>query len=154
MSNSVTITVAGNLTDEPELRFAPSGTPVCKFTVAFNSRRLDGDEWKDGEPSFYNCTAFNQLAENIAETLHKGYRVMVVGTWSQRHWVDEKTQEKRSTWQLLVDEVGPSLKFATAAVRKATRSRDGAPPDDTWATASTTRPTDTDWDRARAVSAP
>ena len=145
-SNTVPITVAGNLTQNPgdkgsELRYSAKGTAVLRFTVAFNPRRFDGGEWKDGEPSFYSCTAFGALAENIAESLHKGDRVLVTGTWGQQHWVDEKG-EKRSNWQMLVDELAPSLKYATATVKKMARSRNDVPPDDEWATASPTRPDD------------
>ena len=140
MANTVPLAVSGNLTGDPELRFAPNGTAVAQFTIAFNPRKYDNNakEWTDGEPSFYSCTAFGDLAEHAAESLHKGDRVVAAGTWTQRHW--EKDGEKKSAWQLLVDEVGPSLKYATATVRKASRSRHEAPPDDEWASASRTRP--------------
>lgn len=140
MVNGVPLTVVGNLTDVPELRFAPNGTAVAKFTVVFNPRQLDkaSGEWKDGEPSFYPCTAFGQVAENAAESLKKGDRVLVAGTWQQQHW--EKDGEKKHGWQLLVDELGPSLRYATAELRKMSRGRHDAPPDDDWASASRTRP--------------
>lgn len=140
MANAVPLTVCGNLTADPELKFGPNGTAVARFTVVFNSRQLDRDtqEWKDGEPSFYQCTAFGDLAQHIAESLSKGDRVIASGTWRQRHW--EEDGQKKSTWQLLVDELGPALRYATATVKKATRSRHDAPPDDEWASASRTRP--------------
>ncbi len=135
MRNAVPITIVGNLTGDPELRFAATGTAVAKFTVAFNPRTLNKEtgKWEDGEASFYSCTAFGSLAENVAESLTRGTRVVVSGEMRQRHW--EADGEKKSMWQLLVDDVGPSLAYATARVQKTTRSsRDDLPPDDPWAT--------------------
>jgi single-strand DNA-binding protein len=140
MRNSVQITVVGNLTGDPELRYAANGTAICRFSVAFNPRVRDGDQWKDGDPSYYACTAFGQLAEHIAESCPKGTRVIVAGEWRQRHWTDDKG-EKRATWQLVVDEVGPSLAWATATLKRMSRgARDEVPPDDEWTTAGRERP--------------
>ncbi len=146
MANSVPLTICGNLTQELEgerngLRYTATGTAVLRFTVAVNQRRLNKDknEWEDGETSFYPCSVFGDLAVHVAESLGKGTRVIVSGSWSQQHW--EENGEKKSRWQLLVDELGPSLRYATAVVQKMARSRyDAAPPDDEWSTASTTRP--------------
>ncbi len=139
MLNAVPITVVGNLTDEPELRFTPQGTAVCKLIVAFNPRRYDKDtgKWVDGEASFYRCTAWRQLAENIAESLAKGSRVVLTGTLSQRSWKDAQTGDLKSAWEVTVEAVGPELAYATATVKKMTRTARGeTPPDDPWATAS------------------
>jgi single-strand DNA-binding protein len=140
--NSVPITVNGNLTDAPELRFTPSGVAVCRFTVAVNPRYYDktAAEWKDGEPSFYRCQAWRQLAENVAETLAKGHRVIVVGEQQQRSWPDKDDPSKTHyAWEVTADAVGPDLSWATATVKKMARSgRDEVPPDDPWATGSRT----------------
>ncbi|GAA4699949.1 single-stranded DNA-binding protein [Phytohabitans rumicis] len=144
MRNTVSITVNGNLTDDPELRFTPSGTAVVKFTVAVNPRTFDKDsgQWKDGEPSFYRCTAWKQLAENIANSLAKGHRVIVDGTLSERRWKDVKEPEKmRSGWEVTADAVGPDLSYATATVKKMARGSAGdVPPDDPWSTGSSQPP--------------
>lgn len=145
MRNSVQVTVVGNLTDTPELRFTPSGAAACKFTVAVNPRTFDkaANEWKDGEPSFYRCTAWRQLAENIAETLTKGHRVIVTGEQAQRSWDDKNEPGKKHyAWEVTADAVGPDLSWATATVKKMARGRDEVPPDDPWATGSRTRPTE------------
>lgn len=142
MRNDVPVTVIGNLTDDPDLRFTPSGDAVCKFTVAHNPRTMDKatQTWKDGEPSFYYCTAWRGLAENVAESLARGTRVVVTGSMRQRQW-ETDAGEKRSSWELQVDAVGPELTWATASVKKMARnSRGDVPPDDTWATASRTQP--------------
>jgi single-strand DNA-binding protein len=140
--NDVPITIIGNLTGEPELRFTPGGDAVCKFGVAHNVRKLNKDTglWEDKGASFYQCTAWRYLAENVAESLHKGDRVLVTGSWAQRQWEDDKG-EKRYSWDLTVDAVGPDLTYAQATVRKMARTRTGdVPPDDPWATAARTRP--------------
>lgn len=144
MRNSVPITVIGNLTDNPELRFTPGGTAVAKFTIAVNPRVFDkaANEWKDGEPSYYRCTAWKQLAENIAETLSRGHRVIVTGDWAERRWKDTKDPEKtRSAWELTVEGAGPDLSYARAEVRKMARaSRGDVPPDDPWSTSTSQAP--------------
>lgn len=142
MRNDVPITIVGNLTGDPELRFTPGGEAVCKFTVAFNPRVKDraSGEWKDGEPSFYSCTAWRQLGENMAESLARGARVIVTGSLRQRQW--ETTEgEKRWAWEITVDAVGPDLSWATATVKKMARTgHNDVPPDDEWNTASRTAP--------------
>lgn len=136
------MTVVGNLTDAPELRFTPSGAAVCRFTVAVNPRFYDkaAAEWKDGEPSFYRCIAWRQLAENIADSLAKGHRVVLTGDLAQRSWDDKDNPGKRHyAWELTADAVGPDLSYATATVKRMARnSRDEVPPDDPWATGSRT----------------
>src|SRR5256714_10632259 len=149
-SNETPVTVIGNLTDAPDLRFTPAGVALARFTVASTPRVFDRtkNEYRDGDPLFLTCTAWRDLAEHVAESLSKGARVVVVGRLRQSRWEDKETGEKRSMIQLDVDEVGPSLRWATAKVRKMTRSRawDGFipadAPDDAWASASTTRPDD------------
>jgi single-strand DNA-binding protein len=136
------ITIVGNLTDDPELRFTPSGAAVVQFSVAVNRRTFDRvtSEWKDAGTDFHRVTAWNYLAQNCAETLRKGMRVLVAGDLRQDHWTDAKTEEKRSGWTLTAQAVGPDLTFATATVTKSKSGRDGAAPDDPWNTASKQRP--------------
>jgi single-strand DNA-binding protein len=124
MAGETVITVVGNLTDDPELRFLPNGTGMVKFTVASTPRVLDREsgQWKDGDPLFLNCTAFRGIAENIAESLTKGTRVIVTGRLRLSRWEDKESGEKRSAYGLDVDEVGPSLKFAQAKVTRMNRS--------------------------------
>lgn len=142
MSNGTQITLVGNLTDEPELRFTPNGMAVAKFSVAVNRRTFDRtlNEWKEAGTDFHRVSVWRDLAEHAAETLTKGMRVIVVGDLRQRHWTDEKTNEKRSAWEVTADAVGPDLTFATATVTKTTRTNGSAPGDDTWSTASRNRP--------------
>jgi single-strand DNA-binding protein len=113
----------GNLTADPELRFIPSGAAVTNFTVASTPRFWDKqtNDWKDGEALFLRCNAWRQTAENVAETLQRGMRVIVTGRLKQRSF-ETKEGEKRTVVELDVDEVGPSLKWASAQVRKAERS--------------------------------
>jgi single-strand DNA-binding protein len=142
--SSTPITIVGNLTDEPELRFTPSGAAVVKFSVAVNRRTFDRttNEWKDAGTSFYRVEAWNKLAENIAATLERGSRVVVQGDHKENHWTDEKTQEKRSGWTVTAQAVGAELTFATAKVTKAVaNARGDVPPDDPWNTGSKERPT-------------
>jgi single-strand DNA-binding protein len=126
MAGETVITVVGNLTGDPELRFTPSGQAVASFTVASTPRTLDKqtNEWKDGDALFLRCTVWRQAAENVAETLHKGFRVIVQGRLKQRSF-ETREGEKRTVVELDVDEVGPSLKYATARVNKAGRSGGG-----------------------------
>ncbi|MFJ3540388.1 single-stranded DNA-binding protein [Streptomyces sp. NPDC090109] len=139
---STPIHFVGNLTDDPELRFTPSGAAVVMFSVAINRRTFDrqANEWKDAGTDFHRVTAWNYLAQNAAATLTKGMRVVIVGELRQHHWTDEKTNEKRSAWGVTASAVGPDLTFATATVTKSAKSAKGTAPDDPWATASTTRP--------------
>jgi single-strand DNA-binding protein len=123
MAGDTTITVIGNLTDDPELRFTPSGAAVAKFRVASTPRFMDRqtNEWKDGEPLFLACTVWRQAAENVAESLQRGARVIVSGRLKQRSY-ETREGEKRTVIELEVDEVGPSLRYATAKVQKMQRS--------------------------------
>lgn len=136
------ITIVGNLTDDPELRFTPSGTALAKFSVAVNRRTFDRDrnEWVDAGTDFHRVTAWKQLGENVAASIQKGTRVIVQGDLRQRHWVDETTKEKRSAWELTADAVGPDLTWAAAAVTKTAKGRNDGPADDPWATGTTQRP--------------
>ena len=128
MAGETVITVVGNLTNDPELRFTPSGAAVASFTVASTPRTLDKatNEWKDGEALFLRCSIWRQAAENVAESLQRGARVIVQGRLKQRSF-ETKEGEKRSVIELEVDEIGPSLRYATATVAKAARSG-GRPP--------------------------
>jgi single-strand DNA-binding protein len=124
------VTLVGNLTDDPELRYTPSGTPVASFTVAINRRFRDpaSGEWKDGETSFIRCNVWRQQAENAAESLAKGTRAIVVGRLRQRSWETPEGQ-RRSVTEVEVENCGPSLEWATASVTKSARSEgsSGAP---------------------------
>ena len=126
MAGETTITVIGNLTDDPELRFTPSGAAVAKFRVASTPRFMDkaSGEWKDGEPLFLACNVWRQMAENVAESLQRGSRVIVSGRLRQRSY-ETKEGEKRTVYELEVDEIGPSLRYATAKVQKMSRSSGG-----------------------------
>ncbi|MGN6475164.1 MAG: single-stranded DNA-binding protein [Mycobacteriales bacterium] len=148
-AGDVTVTVVGNLTNDPELRFTPSGAAVASFTVASTPRILDKatNEWKDGDALFLRCSVWRQAAENVAESLTRGARVIVTGRLKQRSF-ETKEGEKRTVVELDVDEVGPSLRYATAKVTKASRGGGGgggysgggsslgggAAEDDPWAT--------------------
>src|ERR1700754_3000501 len=125
-AGDTTITVIGNLTDDPELRFTPSGAAVAKFRVASTPRVMDRqtNEWKDGDPLFLPCTVWRQAAENVAESLQRGARVIVSGRLKQRSY-ETREGEKRTVVELEVDEVGPALAFATAKVTRASRSGGG-----------------------------
>jgi single-strand DNA-binding protein len=120
------ITVVGNLTADPELRFTPSGVAVASFTIASTPRTFDRNtnEWKDGEALFLRCSIWRQAAENVAESLQRGTRVLVTGRLKSRSY-DTKEGEKRTVMELEVDEVGPSLRYATAKVNKTQRGGAG-----------------------------
>jgi single-strand DNA-binding protein len=126
MAGETPITVIGNLTADPELRFTPSGAAVANFTVASTPRTFDRqtNEWKDGEALFLNCSVWRQAAENAAESLVRGMRVIVSGRLKARSY-ETREGEKRTVFEIDVDEVGPSLKYATAKVSKTTRSGSG-----------------------------
>ena len=126
MAGETTITVVGNLTDDPELRFTPSGAAVAKFRIASTPRTLDrqSGEWKDGEPLFLACNIWRDAAEHVAESLQRGARVIVQGRLRQRSY-ETREGEKRTVYELEVDEIGPSLRYATAKVQKANRSGGG-----------------------------
>jgi single-strand DNA-binding protein len=153
MAGETPITVVGNLTADPELRFTPSGAAVANFTVASTPRTFDrqSNEWKDGEALFLNCSVWRQAAENAAESLTRGMRVIVSGRLKARSY-ETREGEKRTVFEIEVDEIGPSLKFATAKVNRTSRQGggggysgggqggpagpggQGAPADDPWAT--------------------
>jgi single-strand DNA-binding protein len=126
MAGETTITIVGNLTADPELRFTPSGAAVANFTVASTPRTFDrqANEWKDGETLFMRCSIWRDAAENIAESLHRGTRVIVTGRLKSRSY-ETKEGEKRTVVELDVDEVGPSLRYASAKVTKAERGGSG-----------------------------
>jgi single-strand DNA-binding protein len=153
MAGDTQITLIGNLVDDPELRYTPSGAAVAKFRVASTPRFFDkqASEWRDGESLFLTCNAWRQSAENVAETLQKGMRVIVSGRLKQRSF-ETREGEKRTVFEVEADEVGPSLRNASAKVTKTTRSSagggsfggggggsfGGGQSDDPWASASTT----------------
>jgi single-strand DNA-binding protein len=126
VAGDTVITVIGNLTADPELRFTPSGAAVANFTVASTPRMFDRqtNEWKDGEALFLRCNIWREAAENVAESLTRGSRVIVSGRLKQRSF-ETREGEKRTVVELEVDEIGPSLKYATAKVNKASRSGGG-----------------------------
>jgi single-strand DNA-binding protein len=126
MAGETVLTIVGNLTADAELRFTPSGAAVASFTVASTPRTLDrqSGEWKDGEPLFMRCSAWRDLAENVGESLTRGMRVIVTGRLRQRSF-EAREGEKRTVVELEVDEVGPSLRYATAVVTKAARNGSG-----------------------------
>jgi len=126
MAGETVITVVGNLVDDPELRFTPSGAAVANFRIASTPRTFDRqtNEWKDGEALFLSCSVWRQAAENVAESLQRGMRVIVQGRLKQRSY-ETREGEKRTVVELEVDEVGPALAFATAKVTRASRSGGG-----------------------------
>jgi single-strand DNA-binding protein len=140
MSGLPDVTVAGTLTANPELRFTTSGSAVANFTVAANERRLDPDtgKWVDGEATFLRCSIWRDAAENVANSLNRGDRILVTGRLKQRSY-ETATGEKRTVMELDVTEVGVSLKWATAKVTKATRGGSphaaASPADDPWGAA-------------------
>jgi len=125
MAGDTQITVVGNLTGDPELRFIQSGAAVVNFTVASTPRTFDrqSNEWKDGETLFMRCSLWREAAENVAESLTKGTRVIVTGRLVSRSW--EANGEKRTVTEMQVDEVGPSLRYATAKVNRTQRQGGG-----------------------------
>jgi single-strand DNA-binding protein len=126
MAGDTVITVIGNITGDPELRFTPSGAAVANFTVASTPRQFDrqSNEWKDGETLFMRCSVWRDAAENVAESLQRGTRVIVSGRLKSRSY-ETKEGEKRTVVEMEVDEVGPSLRYATAKVNKTQRGNAG-----------------------------
>ncbi|MGH3356818.1 MAG: single-stranded DNA-binding protein [Nocardioidaceae bacterium] len=126
MAGETVITIIGNLVDDPELRFTPSGAAVANFRVASTPRTFDrqAGEWKDGETLFLTCSVWRQAAENVAESLQRGMKVIVQGRLKQRSF-ETREGEKRTVFEIDVDDVGPSLRTATAKVTKTTRSGGG-----------------------------
>lgn len=142
MAGETLITIVGNLTADPELRFTPGGVGVASFTVASTPRAFDktSGAWRDGEPLFMRCTVWRQAAENVAESLTKGARVIVQGRLKQRSF-ETKEGEKRTVVELDVDEIGPSLRYATASVNRVSRGGGGnasgsSPAVDPWSASS------------------
>jgi single-strand DNA-binding protein len=128
MAGETTITLVGNLTADPELRFTPSGAAVANFTVASTPRTFDRqtNEWRDGDAMFLNCAVWRQAAENVAESLQKGMRVIVQGRLKSRSY-ETREGERRTVFEIDVDEIGPALKYATAKVsRNASGGQGGA----------------------------
>ncbi|SDP96330.1 single-strand DNA-binding protein [Actinopolyspora xinjiangensis] len=144
MAGETQTTVIGNLTADPELRFTPSGDAVLNFTVANNPSFFDrhSGEWKDGEALFLRCTLWRQAAENAAETLTRGMRVIVQGRLRQRSF-ETRDGAKRTVVEMEVDEIGPSLRYATARVAKVSRSSSAFPEE----TAGGSVPADTEADK-------
>jgi single-strand DNA-binding protein len=148
VAGETNITVVGNLTADPELRFTPSGAAVASFTIASTPRTFDRNtnEWKDGEALFLRCSIWRQAAENVAESLTRGMRVIASGRLKQRSY-ETREGEKRTVIELDVDEIGPSLKYANAKVNRTQRgsssgggfgssgSTESAPADDPWSSA-------------------
>ena len=126
MAGETVITVVGNLVDDPELRFTPSGAAVANFRIASTPRTFDRqtNEWKDGDALFLTCSVWRQAAENVAESLQKGMRVVVQGRLKSRQY-ETREGEKRTVFEIDVDEVGPSLRYATAKVTRTQRSGGG-----------------------------
>ena len=126
MAGETVITVVGNLTADPELRFTPNGAAVANFTVASTPRTFDrqANQWVDGEALFLRCSVWKEAAENVAESLTKGMRVIVQGRLKARSY-DDRDGNRRTSWELDVDEVGPALRFATAKVTRAQRGGGG-----------------------------
>ncbi|GAB2867706.1 single-stranded DNA-binding protein [Nocardioides pacificus] len=126
MAGETVITVVGNLVDDPELRFTPSGAAVANFRIASTPRTFDKqtNEWKDGDALFLSCSVWRQAAENVAESLQRGMRVVVQGRLKARTY-ETREGEKRTVFEIEVEEVGPSLKYATAKVTRAQRSGGG-----------------------------
>ena len=126
MAGETIITVVGNLVDDPELRFTPSGAAVANFRIASTPRNFDRqtNEWKDGDALFLTCSVWRQAAENVAESLQRGMRVVVQGRLKSRQY-ETREGEKRTVFEIDVEEVGPSLKYATAKVTRTTRQGGG-----------------------------
>jgi single-strand DNA-binding protein len=140
MAGETIVTVVGNLTSDPELRYTASGSAVANLTVASTPRSFDKNTggWKDGDPLFLRCSIWRQPAENVVESLTRGARVVVQGRLKQRSY-ETKEGEKRTVVELDVDEIGPSLRYATAKVQRAART-EGNTGDDPWNTAPTDAP--------------
>lgn len=135
MSNETPITIVGNLTADPELMYTPSGVALARFTVASTPRRFDKNtgDYVDGDTLFMRCTAWRHLAENVAESLNRGHRVIVTGRLRQSSW-ETPDGDKRWSIDLDVDDIGPSLRWATVKVTKSTHTGPGATdPNDPWA---------------------
>jgi single-strand DNA-binding protein len=154
-AGDIVTTIIGNLTADPELRFVPAGDAVVNFTVASTPRTFDraSNEWKDGETTFMRCTQWRQPAENVAESLHRGDRVIVHGRLKSRSY--EKDGDKRTVIEMDVEEVGPSLRYASAHITKAERSAaPAAPASDPWATPPAGPPAAGGWGQPAPAAPP
>ena len=165
MAGETTITIVGNLVDDPDLRFTPSGAAVANFRIASTPRTFDRqtNEWRDGETLFLGCAVWRQAAENVAESLQKGMRVIVQGRLKSRSY-ETREGERRTVFEIDVDEVGPSLRSATAKVTRASRSTgdssyagSSTPAADPWASgtagASSAAPSSDPWSTPASGSA-
>jgi len=160
MAGETTITLVGNLTADPDLRFTPSGAAVANFTVASTPRTFDraSQEWKDGEAMFINCAAWRNLAENVAESLQKGSRVIVTGRLRSRSY-EGREGDRRTVFEIEVDEIGPSLRYATAKLTRTSTSggswqqNNPAPASNEWA-ASSPAPENDPWANAQSDEPP
>jgi len=160
MAGETTITLVGNLTADPDLRFTPSGAAVANFTVASTPRTFDraSQEWKDGEAMFINCAAWRNLAENVAESLQKGSRVIVTGRLRSRSY-EGREGDRRTVFEIEVDEIGPSLRYATAKLTRTSTSGgswqqgSAAPASNDWA-ASAPAPENDPWANAQSDEPP
>ena len=134
MAGETTLVIVGNMVADAELRFTPTGAAVANFTVASTPRSFDrqANEWKDGEPLFLRCTIWREAAENVAESLTRGSRVIVTGRLKQRSY-ETREGEKRTVVELEVDEIGPSLRYSTAKVNRAARGGSSGGGEDPWA---------------------
>lgn len=134
MANETTLTVIGNLTNDPEMRFTPSGSAVANFTIASTPRTFDrnSNSWQDGETLFLRASVWREAAENVAESLTKGMRVIASGRLKSRSYDDKKTGEKRTVIEFEVDEIGPSLKNASAKVNRTQRNSGGNQGEQQW----------------------
>lgn len=145
MAGETLITICGNLVDDPELRFTPAGAAVAKFRVASTPRTFDKqtNEWRDGDPLFLSVAAWRQLAENVAASLHRGTRVIVQGRLTQRSY-DDRDGVRRTVYEIVADDVAPSLQRATAAVTKTSGNSQQRPQQpqqrDPWASQSNAEP--------------
>lgn len=146
MAGEPVLTIVGNLTNDPELRFTPSGQAVASFTVASSARYLDktSNEWKDGEALYMRCSVWRQYAENVAESLTRGTRVIVTGRLKQRSY-ETREGEKRTVIEMDVEDVGPALRYSTAKVTRVQRGGGGfggdqgtGPENDPWAASAPT----------------
>lgn len=153
MSGETIITIVGNVTADPELRFTPSGAAVANFTVAATPRVFDkqANEWRDGDALFMRVSAWRQLAENVAESVRKGHRVIVQGKLKQRSY-ETREGEKRTVVEMEADEVGPSLRYATAKVNKAERSGGSSGGGGGFGGGASTGAADDPWSSAPAAS--
>jgi len=160
MAGETTITLVGNLTADPDLRFTPSGAAVANFTVASTPRTFDRttQEWKDGEAMFINCAAWRNLAENVAESLQKGSRVILTGRLRSRSY-EGREGDRRTVFEIEVDEIGPSLRYATAKLTRTSTSGGSwqqggaAPSSNDWATAAPA-PENDPWANAQSDEPP